>query len=232
MSKYTTTLREIEKIYGHEELVSWFCNYELLNYLTQDEINVIIERDTWSKEYLAEMCIEHYYFREIGFETPYLFRHYLKITLKEIMERMLPLIYSASISYNPLENINITETYTRTLNDDTTTNGESNSTTTNNGSGLIVNSVTPQGQISKQAILSGQYASDTSANEGTSNATDNVNSSNTENKNVTENTTTKRQGNEGIYITNQKMIQEYRDLIIGINSQIIDELNQLFMLIY
>lgn len=232
MSKYTTQLRTIESIYGKEELINWFSDYDLTNYLTSEEIEVIESRGTWTKERLAKLCIDHYYMREIGFETPYLFKHYLRTTLHEIMEKYLPLIYSASIKYDPLVNVDYTEDFKRDLQDDTTTNGTSNSTINSNGSGLQFNNVTPQGNINKADILQGKYASTTSANEGTSTESNNATIDNTENKNVNENYTKTIKGNSGVSATAQKMIQQYRDNIRMINLEIINDLNDLFMGIY
>ena len=64
--------------------------------------------------------------------------------MQEIMEEKLPLIYSAALKYNPLTNVNYTETYTG---ENTTSNTSTSDTTaTSNSSGLTVNSDTPQGQ--------------------------------------------------------------------------------------
>lgn len=51
--------------------------------------------------------------REIGFETINLFRHYSIITMHEIMESKLPLIYTTALEYNPLINVDYTETFSR-----------------------------------------------------------------------------------------------------------------------
>ena len=216
MSKYTFELRRLFDFYTRETVESWFKNYELSDYLTQDEIDVINERGTWSKDKLATKIVDHYYMREIGFETPWLFRHYVLITMKEIMERKLPLIYSASIEYDPLVNVDYTETFERTI--DNTASG------TDSSSGLTINSDTPQSQISKTEILAGKYASSTQAGE---------NSASTSTTGNTEEGSTKRvKGNSGVSATAQKMIEQYRKNIIAIDTDIINELNDLFMGLY
>ena len=158
--------------------------------------------------------------REIGLETPALFRHYAKVYMQEIMERKLPLIYSNSISYDPLINVDYKETFTRNA------SGNAQSTSTNNGSGLSVSSDTPQGQINKQEVLSGKYASTTGASESTSSINDNSSTSNNENY------TKSVKGNSGVSATAQKMIYQYRENIIAIDEDIIRELDKLFMGIY
>ena len=41
MAKYSVELRKIIDSRGEEEVLSWFTNYELSDYLTADEIAVI-----------------------------------------------------------------------------------------------------------------------------------------------------------------------------------------------
>lgn len=232
MSKYTTTIRNLINIYGKEEIIKWFSDYNLNDFLTKEETEIITNRGTWTQEKLANLCIDHYLMREIGFETPYLFKHYLKSTLNEIMEKYLPLIYSASIKYDPLVNVDYTENFKRDLTDDTITNGTSNTTINSNGNGLQINSMTPQGNINKGDILEGKYASSTSANEGESTENNKSIIDNAENKNVNENYVKTIKGNSGVSATAQRMIAQYRDNIRMINLEIINDLNDLFMGIY
>ena len=199
-------------------------DYDLTDYLTEDEIEVITERGIWSKEKLAQKIIDHYFMREIGFETPALFNHYAKVEMAEIMEEYAPLIYSASIKYDPLVNVDYTESFDRNVG----TTGASVSTSSSSGSSLGVNSDTPQGQINKEAILNGTYASSTGATESENTINDNVNTvSNSE-----EGYTKKVKGNSGVSATAQKMIEQYRDNIRAIDREIIKKLNILFMGLY
>ena len=216
MAKYTFELRRLFDFYTRDVVEGWFKDYELSDYLTQDEIDVIEDRGTWSKDKLAKKIVDHYFMREIGFETPYLFQHYVKVTMNEIMEKKLPLIYSASINYDPMVNVDYTETFNRTI--DNTASG------TDNASGLTVNSTTPQGEISKATILQGKYATSTQAGESTN---ESESSANTE-----EGSTKHVKGNSGVSATAQKMIQQYRENIIAIDTDIINELNDLFMGLY
>ena len=206
MSKYTTNFYSLMHMgYTKEELKSWFMDYELSDYLTDDEILVINTRGTWSKEKLAEKIIDHYFLKDIGFETPMMFKHYAKITMNEIMESKLPLIYSAAIKYDPLVNVDYTEEYS------------SNTTGTANTSGLVVGSETPQGNINKAAILNGTYASNTSANEDESATTGSMDY------------VRRTKGNSGVSATAQAMVKQYRENIRAIDYEIITELKSLFM---
>lgn len=248
MSKYTMQLREIYSptlqfetpFFTKEDVIGWFENYELSDYLTQDEINVINDRGTWNKHKLATKIVNHYAMREIGFETMGLFADRVKVFMNELMEEYLPLIYSASIEYDPLINVDYSETYSHTLANNTTgsntTTSQVATTTSTSSSGLDVQSDTPQGNISKSSILGGSYASSTSANENTasdtSNSSSNGTSNLTNNEQLAENSTKHIIGNSGVSATAQKMIALYRDNIRAIDREIINKCNELFMCIY
>lgn len=231
MSKYSFELRDLFEpiifnppLYTREQIEGWFKDYELSDYLTQEQINVINNAGVWNKDKLARKIVDHYYMRESGLETIGLFKHYAKVTMQEIMEEYLPLIYSASIQYDPLINVDYTETFNRTA-DNT---GTSNSTSNNTSSGLVVGSNTPQGQINKQDILEGAYASSTSANENEANIHDNT----TTQGNTQEEYLKRVRGNSGVSATAQKMVLQYRENIVAIDRKIIKELNRLFMGLY
>ena len=227
MAKYTLELRELFEpikfnppLYTRSEVESWFKDYELSDYLTTEQISVIENNNMWTKDKLAKKIVDHYYMRELGFETPALFKHYAKVTMNEIMERYLPLIYSANINYDPLVNVDYTETFNRSA--DSTNSGTSNSNT----SGLTVNSDTPQKQINKDEILSGKYASSTGANEV-------ADETNTSSSGETNEEYTKRvKGNSGVSATAQKMVEQFRENIVNVDSDIIKELSTLFMGLY
>ena len=224
MAKYTIELRKLIEYEGRDTVENYFKDYCMANYLRPYEIESILTANIWSKDRLASKICDHYYMREIGYETIGAFKHYAKVYMQEIMERYLPLIYSASIKYDPLVNVDYKEEFTRNI----TGTGESESTSTNEASGLSVNSDTPQGQINKSSILSGEYASNTGASETESSISDN--SSNTTN---TDETYTKSvKGNSGVSATAQKMVEQYRQNIIAIDENIIKELDKLFMGLY
>ena len=235
MSKYTMEFRKLFEpitytppLFSRSEVEAIFKDYELTDYLTQEQINVINQAGTWSKDKLAKKIVNHYYMREIGFETIGQFIHYAKITMEEIMEEYLPLIYSNSIIYDPLVNVDFTETYNRS--ESVNNDGSSESGSTSNASSLGVNSDTPQGQISKSSILAGSYATSTGANENESSVTST--SSNESSSETSENYTKRVKGNSGVSATNQKMIEQYRNNIRAIDREIIEKLNILFMGLY
>ena len=148
------------------------------------------------------------------------------------MESKLPLIYSNSLKYDPLVNVDYTETFERNIKGDSENKGTSNSNSNQNASGLNVNSDTPQGQISKQGVLQGNYASSTNASETESNIQDTTTSNSNSNSNTDETYKRNVKGNQGITASYQKMIEQFRDNIVSIDRDIIKELNSLFMGLY
>ncbi len=218
MARYTIQLRNVIQICGENTVKGWFTDYELSDYLTDDEIAVITDRGVWSKDKLAQAIIDHYFMYEIGFETPALFAHQAKVLLQEIMEEKAPLIYSASLEYDPLLN----KTYEESYSGSNTGSGTTISSSSN--SGLNVQSDTPQGQISKATILAGDYASSTGANENEASGRDEVRNTGTQSY------TRSVKGSNGK--SPQEMIKEYRKNIVMINRDIIKSMNSLFMGIY
>ena len=240
-NNYTMTLYEIiNNFYTRSEVEGWFKDYQLSDYLTPDQILSISEHGVWSKDKLAKKIVDHFLMEQIGFETMGLFRHQVKVKMQELMEEKLPLIYSSSIEYDPLVNVDYTETFERTIESDGTlaqrTDGGSQSSSTNTGSGLNISSDTPMSNLTKSDILSGNYATGTNANEQTSTINDNTTTGSSTSGNSSNDTSeeySKRvKGNSGVSATAQKMVEQYRQNIIAIDKEIIDELNSLFMCIY
>lgn len=233
MSKYTYQLRNVIMFTSLNEVKSWLTDYNLADYLTSDQLAVVTEAGLFDKDKLADRIINHYYMREIGVETIGLFKLRIKTKLDLLMERYAPLIYTNSIEYDILVNEDYTETFNRsTSGTDTNTNTSAGSnSTTSSGSGLTVSSDTPQGQISKATILNGQYATSTSAGENTNttSTTDSVTNSSSGSNSGTETFTRRVKGNRGISATYQAMIKQYRENILTIYNDIINDLNDLFM---
>lgn len=227
-SVYTLQLRQVINLYGRDVVESWFKDYELSDYLTDEEIAVIAQRGTWSKDRLAKLIVDHYYMREIGLETPALFEHQAKVLMQELMEEKLPLIYSAAIKYDPLVNVDYQEIFDA----ERANEGTASSTGTSNGttSGLTINSDTPQTNINKAEILAGNYASSTGASEAEDHSTTTGNSTTAENG--TESYIKRIKGNSGVSATAQALVMQYRKAIVAINREIIDDVNVLFMGIY
>ena len=231
MSKYTTELRWVIE-----------NGYDL-------QLNEYPIFDENYRQKLNQKIINHYYFREIGFETVGLFRFYLKQTMNEIMPYYNQLYESALLEIDPLNTINFTETLTRTkigndtknFNEDTTvnSNGDSNSNSTKNTNFKDVESDTPQGMLSIGNIEGELYASYAriSKNEDTTNSTAHQETTDTQkrkndekiNREDNENYTRTEKGNRE---SQSELLMKYRETFLNIDIQVINELNDLFMGLY
>ncbi len=241
MSSYTIKLYDIiNNFYSKEEVKSWFSSYKLEDYLTSEQINVISQHGTWNKDKLAEKILNRYMMNEIAFETIGLFKHKVMGMMEEIMSTKLLLIYTASIDYDIMINVDFTETFTRNIEENGSTSAEGttegHTTSSSEGSGLSINSDTPQGQINKTDILAGNYATSTTGNENTVTDTTNTNSSSnnsaTQKNNTIETYQKNTKGNSGISATYQKMIEQFRENIIAIDNDIINDLRFAFFGLY
>lgn len=216
MARYTMEIRELISTFGEDEVKGWFKDYELSDYLTAEEIQVIEDRGCWNKDQLADRIIDYYYTREIGSDAIGSFILFTRNKMREVMETYAPLIYSASIKYDPLVNVDYTEELNRT------TVGQTSSKSSS--SDLGINSDTPMGQINKDQIMAGKYASSTVGNEGSSTGSGQSNG--------TENYLKHIKGNSGVSATAQKMVELYRDNIRALNSEIIEDLEPLFISVF
>lgn len=228
MATYTMELRKVIDYYGREEVESWFSSYDLADFLTPEQIAQINKYNVWSKEKLAKQIVDHYFMREIGFETPALFAHYAKVTMNELMGSYLLKIYTQFLEYDPLSSVDYTEEYTREI--EGSSEGSSNSNSQNSAEGFNINNDTPQKRITKQDLDSGIYASSTNQSETSSQIQDETNTE-ASSKTVEKYTHTMK-GDNGVIVTNQYLVREFRELATNFNLEIINELNKLFMGLY
>lgn len=228
MAKYTMELRRIVDIFGREEVESWFSSYNLADFLTPEQIQQIQKYNVWSKEKLASQIVDHYYMREIGFETPALFKHYAKLTMNELMGSYLLKIYTQFLEYDPLSSVDYTEEYTREI--EGSSEGSSNSNSQNSAEGFNINNDTPQQRITKQNLDSGIYASSTNQSETSSQIQDETNTE--ASSKTVEKYTHSMKGDNGVIVTNQYLVREFRELATNFNLEIINDLNKLFMGLY
>lgn len=228
MATYTMELRKVIDYYGREEVESWFSSYNLADFLTPEQIAQIQKYNVWSKEKLASQIVDHYFMREIGFETPALFKHYAKVTMNEIMGSYLLKIYTQFLEYDPLSSVDYTEEYTREI--EGSSEGSSNSNSQNSAEGFNINNDTPQQRITKQNLDSGIYASTTNQSETSSQIQDETNTE--ASSKTVEKYTHSMKGDNGVIVTNQYLVREFRELATNFNLEIINDLNKLFMGLY
>lgn len=226
MAKYTTELRSIVESGFDLDLK----HYPILHEEHRGELN--------------NKIINHFYFREIAFETVPMFKFFLNRKLNEIMPFYNEMYASSELDYNPLWNIDIKETFNHNVENigNSTTTGtnilDSNTVNTENGSGdsLNVESDTPQGNLSESDIRSNKYANATShsVNSDSNNSTSNVdntettNSERNDNNNQNETYTRITEGaSAGFHAP--IAIKQWRDIMVNIDMQIIEELESLFI---
>lgn len=202
MSQFTITIKE---------LVDYGFDFQMTNYPIFDESY---------REFLNKKILNHYKFREIGFETPAMFRDRLNTKLDEIMPLYNQYYNTLSLEYQPF--------YTHDFHEIIQREGESkssaNNTTTAKGDVKSVYSDTPGGLLSMPDIEGEVYATNASiennraTSEGDSNTDGSYNS--TDDKHSFGNTSGKSMS---------ELITEYRKSFINVDMMIIRELSELFM---
>lgn len=171
--------------------------------------------------HLNKLILDQFWNQEIGQETIELFR----LALRRKMEQIMPLYnqqYLASrIKYDPLQTVNISNKQTST--GKTVASAESATNSTSDAKSRAVAQELPQTMLSGN----GDYA--TNAQDNISNTAAGAKSndaSNTVQDGSAENTTTGFQGNPAM------MILQYRQSLVNVDMMVLDELKELFMLIW
>lgn len=177
------------------------------------ELRTIIENDVnlfdfdypiFDEDYrtvFEEKFKNHFYFREIGFETVGMFKFYLKEQLNLLMPVYNKMYSSQGLEQRILDNYDITETFTRST--------EGNNTNEN----LSLFSDTPKKRIDIE----------------TNDFVTNINKDNTTINNTgSENWTRKMTGNIGVQYDSQA-IASYENSIRNVDLQLFNELEKLFM---
>ncbi len=152
--------------------------------------------------------------------------------MNEIMEKYLLFIYTKFLEYDPLSSVDYVEEYTREIEGEAENSGSSKSNSSSSGSGLNINNQTPQTRITKQNLDSGVYASEVNQSDTSSEIEDETNTSSNGTSKTTEKYTHTMKGDNGVIVTNQYLIREFRELATNIDLEIINELNILFMGLY
>lgn len=191
--------------------------------------------DETYRRHLNNKILHHYWMREIGFETAELFKRYLNDTLNEIMPYYNQLYRSELLEFNPLYNVDKTETGQTILNGNTDTTNSSD----DSGHGKVktdntnVFSDTPQGQLTIGSIKGNVYATTASIDDDQNESWSEGHASSTGNVKTDDVTDFLRHivGKEGS-ASYSKLLQEYRETFLNIDMMIIQDLRDLFMQIY
>ena len=245
-ARYTEVLCNLIKNPQTKPLIDQaMSTYPLYESTTNKEYNIpnIIP----TREQLNKKILDYYMYREIGFETVNRFLHELEISLNEIMPYYNQLFFSADQDYNIIYNVDYKRTIDRDLAGNTSSNTESSATdstetTADNTSwAKRVSSDTPQNQLSitNKQIDNVDYANEVNWNKdeatqtGSTSGTANTSASGTGTNKEIESTIETTKGNFGV-VSAQDLIKKYRELIINIEQQIINDprIVELFMLVY
>lgn len=196
-------------------MVIWMSKYTTeLRYLIQSGFDLglndypIFEESYRSK--LNEKILNHYYMREIGFETAGLFKRYLNIKMNEIMPYYNQLYLSAQIEFDPLETYSTNEQYERETTGDNTSQDE--------GENKSLQNDTPMGSL--QDPFSENYATTSQK----TNATNTTKLNSSENEKYSRKLSGKNDSK-----SNSQLLMEYRQSFLNIDMLIIEELDVLFM---
>lgn len=203
MSKYTTELRYIIE-----------SGYKL-NALTSYPIF-----DENYRSVLNQYILNHFWMREIGFETAGEFDLYLGNTLNEIMPYYNGMFKMAMSEIDPLTNYKYKETLDKS--DKGTTSSNSNT----NGNSKSVESTPADGLVQMNEIENNVYASSATLNNNTVNANGTVDSK-------TETDYVKLvSGYNGVSVG--KLYDEYRRYVVSVVRLLMNDkdLNQCFMGVY
>lgn len=237
MAVYTTQIKSIVEFYANSD--------KPLLSKVDDALPMIFNFDypIWSNSYkttLERKIILHYIMHEIGFETVALWKMFLNQRLNEIMPYYNDLYNSTTFKFLEPYDVNITETIERVLNGNDTTNtninNSSNSKSNSNVIGLTknLNLAYPQTQVegNPSNLFYGTDGNKLDEN-STSNTTQNNTSTNSsETKGKSQTTEKMERTQKGNNTTPWDVIEKYRKSIINIDKMIINDLKDLFMMVY
>lgn len=176
----------------------------------------------FDRERLQQKIVDHYRFRQIGFETVGRFLHSFRSRMREIMPYYVQLYEFDAIFRNiedPLESYHLEEIMDR-LNE-----GSNSSDSQTSGKNDSTNkfSDTPQGRLENLD----EYLTTATKDNASSSATAKASS---KDKN-TEKYTLTRRGNIGVQPLGGE-VENIRNAFINIDMQIIEDLKDLFLLVY
>lgn len=237
MASYTMTIGEM-------------MTHSLTNHIFPSNYDFYVDDGQLRKEF-ENKFIMYYYYREIGFESPFIFIQKLETHLlinmpywKQLYETELE-----ARNINFLLNKDLREIFIREIDSENQTLGTSTTQQNTNSTSSVSQSGTSSNNHKESTIrdgvsmssLSDGYLTGVSSDDGTSNNTgesnssDDINvngiSSESENERMIEKTELISQGNIGI-TSSAQLLKEWREVLINMDEIIIKSCNDLFMKIY
>ena len=217
MARYTTELRDIDNC------ICYLFPKGFPFYTDSEELRVNF----------IQKFFDEYMFREIGFETEERFKRSLLGKLNKIMPYYTQLYHTEleSKNINFLLNKDLVETFEREVSGSSEIN--SNATTNTTGTSSANNNEmlydTPNTRIDDMT----KYPTQGSQGENSATSTSNATSSNnqTGENTQTEKTSLISKGNIGI-TSSAQLLKEWREVIINIDEMILNDLEDLFILLF
>ena len=226
MSNYTIELRFLENP-PMTKLFDFQYDYYMKG-LVNDEVYEQKKKDFENK------FLEFYYFDEIGYKTPDRFKqrlkNYLDMGFKKWQERYKTELEVEKQKINFLLNKDLTEE--RTTEGNATGNSSTTSSSTSNNNSSANNKNTVNDTPDTRFTTTENFATSITNDESTTNSSNTINGETTntsnQNSNVNERFTSK--GNIGV-TSSAELLEKWREVIIDIDNEIIEEADKFFMLI-
>lgn len=240
MAKYTVELKTLMNDEHIRPLLDKSLSTYPMYQPSSDDPEVIAIIPT--REQLNAKILNHFKYREIGFETVGRFLDELEIAMCEIMPYYNQMYKSCEIMAlidDPFGNVDVTETFSEKRTAEGSSSGTEKSTvaTENNSHNKTVTTETPQGKITTPAkdINTIDHADSVSwmSGQNNDNSTSNGESAGTSKSDETTEHTFTKKGNQGVNTYAHDMI-EFRTSIIDVTKMILDDsaLKNLFMQVY
>ena len=172
--------------------------------------------------------IDHFYFDEIGQETPARFKHRLKIKLNLIMPYWNKIFLADELEQRILDNYSVTETYTSNIENSSSAVNENNVNTSNESVNKNLESETPVTKVDFDQV---DYFSNIVKDIGSGTSKTTASNTNNVNDNRRESWTRKMDGNIGVQ-TDADAIIKYWQSLRQIETEIFEQCNSLFMEVY
>ena len=207
MSRWTTELRNI---------IASGIELPLNNYPIYKEEH---------RETLNNKIISHFMFREIGCDSVDKWLFFLERKMNEIMPLYNQRYASEDVEFNPLFNVDMTETITREIRNNATQKEVAEMIGSDRAMQLFND--TPVGEITSSEIENNTFVTNISK----SNSNSNSNSNSTREGSQTETFTRKNQGSSA-GLPFSKAVAQWREVMLNIDMEIIKELEILFLQIW
>ena len=224
MSNYTIELRFLENP-PFNKLFDFNYDYYMKGLVSDEVYNQ-------KKKEFENKFLEFYYFDEIGYKTPDRFKqrlkNYLDMGFKKWNERYKTELEVINQNINFLLNKDLVEERITSGNasGSATTSSSSTSNSNNSASNKNVVNDTPDTRFATTENFATSITTDQSTSQSTNTGTGETTSTSNQNNNVTDKFTSK--GNIGI-TSSAELLENWRDIIIDIDNEIIEEADILFM---